>query len=748
MGLRHGSRAVNDFQWGMNYIYTALAEKVMMARKTVYVGVLGARAGPSMYKGRKVYWREYMGIGQVFSKHVRAVRAEMTPSQSEDGDVFEAVIHAAELVKEFCGTKKFLKRIILVTNGSGELSVSESDLAIKNLQDAGIRLTILGIDLENKEYETVDWESYGEQIGLSAAEVKQRRLSSEFFQNLAMSSPIVSYTTYEEADISIRYPHPVQPKSAKLFSCLLTIGDPRHAVSASTFEAKVVGYAASRTPKRLAATKFYKVRGALRELKSEREYLIKDEEKDPKDYDVVEAVSRDPGYMYGQDIQPIQEYEEQIMRPPEREVGIEIIGFLDKLSFKRFMAMGYCDYVVAENGDNLSQLKLSALVQSLINTDRYAFGRAVVSQKTQALRMVLLSPYRNGDGYDALVMCDLPFAEDFRDYRFPSLLEPKTISGKPLPPESTDGKRKIPTEETKADMHRVVNSLLNFDPIDDNNECIPNEAWDETNIELLNTYQDLPDPITHRIRQVLKERMVLHDAEIPPVDPQLIQWNYPVDELFKLAKPHIASLKQKLSMVEREPRKAVRRANPNARLGEAEVDLESLLAKGEEAQAPEEGAVGGPGLGLQAALDVAMVGVAGSNEDKPLAFDEALPPEFVPPEEISATNTLTDFRNLMKYLRLTEAKPELMKSMADDERIAKEPRQIVEEMIELTKSQVVERDLTPDEAFEYVETIKDESEKSGIAWSEIKPMVESILEVAPKKLKRLLNELLDSEYAN
>ena len=59
-----------------------------------------------------------------FFREVQSIQAEAQPQ--EKGDILDALIVSLDMLCRFCGTKKYRKRIFLITNGENSTNVENS----------------------------------------------------------------------------------------------------------------------------------------------------------------------------------------------------------------------------------------------------------------------------------------------------------------------------------------------------------------------------------------------------------------------------------------------------------------------------------------------------------------------------------------------------------------------------------------------------------------------------------------------
>ena len=76
--------------------------------------------------------------------------AEMDPQQS--GDIMDGMIVSLDMLNRFCGTKKYRKRIFLITDGErrAKTSKAELDSLKQQMNQNNVRLNVITLDFGNE----------------------------------------------------------------------------------------------------------------------------------------------------------------------------------------------------------------------------------------------------------------------------------------------------------------------------------------------------------------------------------------------------------------------------------------------------------------------------------------------------------------------------------------------------------------------------------------------------------------------
>ena len=94
------------------------------------------------------------------------------------------------------------------------------------------------------------------------------------------------------------------------------------------------------------------------------------------------------------------------------------------------MNLSAASQIIAQRTNEKAKMAISSLIHALFELEDYAVAR-LVTRDDRSPVLVLLAPEITPD-YECLIDVQLPFAEDFRSYRFPPLDRVATVSGKML----------------------------------------------------------------------------------------------------------------------------------------------------------------------------------------------------------------------------------------------------------------------------------------------------------------------------
>ena len=185
----------------------------------------------------------------------------------------------------------------------------------------------------------------------------------------------------------------------------------------------------------------------LAAVKTARTYQV-DDEAAPGGKRDVDRDELSKGYEYGRTAVHISESDQNVTNY-ETKAGMDLIGFVDKNQYERYLDMSRSALIVAQKTNDKASMALSSLIHALYELESYAVAR-FVSKDNKEPKILLLAPNIEPD-FECLYDVELPFAEDLRSYRFPPLDRVVTVSGKVLKVHRT-----LPTDDLQDAMNAYV----------------------------------------------------------------------------------------------------------------------------------------------------------------------------------------------------------------------------------------------------------------------------------------------------
>ncbi|KAL9087556.1 MAG: hypothetical protein Q9159_003572 [Coniocarpon cinnabarinum] len=548
---RHG-RDQSDLDWSMQYVWDKLAGIISTGRKTLYTSVIGLRTNGTDHNGPTEEDYENISVfkypSQMLLPDVRNLIKQLTPSDTDDGDAISAIIIAIQLIAEQCKQLKYKKQIIMTTNCTGTVEADQLGDIAQKLQDDGIELTVLGTDLDDAEF------GFKEEDKDDLKDANEQTLKRLVDQ----CGGVIG--TLKQAIEEIQVPRIYVPNSASTFKGQLTLSD--YATFGVAMEIDVERFPkimvkAASTAKRLAI----KTEGNGDSMKDftdlpdeeEREGVEKSlmrgsttyQVKDPNALDGTRDVERkdlNKGYEYGRELVAIDPADEHV-NMMETVSGMSIIGFVPRESLARFMNMSKANVIIAMRTNDLAAMALSSLIHTLYELDTCAVARLVTKNDRPPI-VVALTPWIEPD-FECLVDVELPFAEDFRQHKFPPLDRIPTLSGKVITEH-----RNIPSEELKHAMAAYVDGM-------DISKADRDEDGQETEYLKL---EDNFSPKVNRINQAIKHRAIHPDNPVPPPLDILTKFSHPPEHILKQTQKHLDKLIEAAN-VKKVPPKSMSRRN-------------------------------------------------------------------------------------------------------------------------------------------------------------------------------------------
>ncbi|KAF3929000.1 hypothetical protein ABW19_dt0208141 [Dactylella cylindrospora] len=504
MGSHNHGRTETDLEYIQRYLWDRITTTVSNGRKTDTIAVVGFRTASSdnsLVQNDENY--ENISIlspmGQFLMPQIRVLQSTLRPSRTEKGDGISALVVAIDIIEKYCKRLKYIRNIVLLTNGNGSYDFDGFDDIVAQIKDQGINLTILGVDFDDPDF------------GYMEDNKPAQKASNEVSLRKLCDSCDGIFGTIAEAIEEIQRPRTKKTRPIASFKGQLTIGDELNAPK-STLVIDVERYPRTMIAKPPSASSFavsneeVPVADGLQKIRNTRTYQVEDETAPGKSVD-IEREEMAKGYLYGRTIVPISAEDHEIVKF-ETAACLKIIGFIPKSGFERPISMSNANIIVASRMNDRAIVALSSFIHAIYELDSLAIGRLVVKDDRPPI-MVALAPVIEPD-YECLVEVQLPFAEDLRTYKFAPLDVVKTLTGKLL-----EKHRLIPTEELQEAMDDYV------------------DAMDLTKLEGLNDPgllfaqpDDMFSPLLHRIQQVIRFRAtVLDENQLPDINPVLLAYS-------------------------------------------------------------------------------------------------------------------------------------------------------------------------------------------------------------------------------
>lgn len=556
------SSEVTDLNWGLQYIYSEISNKILSGRKTDVVGVVGVNSDTTQNMFAEEPGFEHIDIItpiQQFNLDLLLdAKKKLVPNSDNKGDLISGIVVATQMIKLYTKALKYTRNIVVLTNGNGFMDLEDDGGIIKQLNENGIVVKVMGIDFDDEEGDFIE-----------EFKSEEKRENEEKLKGFVERCEDGVFATYKEARDSLDIPKVKTVKPIRSFTGELVLSDPEQQPQNRVMSIGVEVFPCTRRATAMTASNYAtsKIESAdapsstpnqkgLLAVKWDREYYV-DDENEIGGKKELDRDSLENGYRYGSEIVYItKEEEEAIMFPTS--ASLDIIGFVRKTSVPPYMLMGHTDYIVGTRGNNRDTVAMSAFARALFETDNFGLAR-YVSKDGRDPQLVVLMPYIKAE-VEALVFCQLPFAEDQRMFILPSLTSLETRSGSKT---VTTHSRLLPTKEMVTAMDEYVDAmdLSKLKGEDD-------EAW--------LTMEECFNPSIHHIKNVVKECAVSQDYDkIPAPLPILTRYSQPAEELTEDAKPQLELLKHLFEI--KEQFKEAKKRKTEQTEGQTGLDLDALL---------------------------------------------------------------------------------------------------------------------------------------------------------------------------
>ncbi|KAF7506322.1 ATP-dependent DNA helicase II subunit 2 [Endocarpon pusillum] len=563
MGRKHQGRNETDFDWAMRYVWDKITTTVATGRKTLLIGVLGLKTDGTKNElaadESYAHITLFHPISQILMPDLRRLREVIKPSKTDQGDAVSAIVLAIHMIINQCKQLKYRRRIVLVTDGKGYIDSDPDSLndIIKKINGDNMELVVLGVDFDDPEY------------GFKEEEKPPQKTENEAFLRDLTEKCHGVFGTMAQAVEELDIPRLKTIKPIHSYRGTLTLGDPKEYDTALSID--VERFPRTMIAKPPSASAFVLRSDGGEPTQSTGTMVADGEENEATQrngntltnvrsaysYTVADAdapggkkdVARDDlakGYEYGRTVVPISESDENITKL-ESEAGMEIVGFVPKDKYERYMAMGTSNIVVAQKTNDKAVIALSSLIHALFELDAYAVARVVKKDGSDPL-LILLSPSVEKD-YECLIENQLPFSEDVRSYRFPPIDKIITVSGKVVTQH-----RNLPTKDLSQAMSDFVDKM-DISHFDRNDE---GEAGEYMALE------DTFSPVLHRIEQAKRWRAVRPMEPLPPVPEVLLKYSQQPEELQREAKPALQRLMKAADVKKVPPKVKGRKRNREA----------------------------------------------------------------------------------------------------------------------------------------------------------------------------------------
>ncbi|KAK9322775.1 SPOC like C-terminal domain-containing protein [Lipomyces orientalis] len=536
------AKGQSDIEMCIKYICDKIGSKVLSERKTDVVGIVGVGTDDTLnrmseddaYKHISILFQ----IRQFLYRDYQLLPKKLVPSLKSHGDLISGLVVAMDAMAQYCRHLKYTKNIVILSNCAGPVDFSGIDGIIDKLAEMKVNLSILYVRPErrltavfNHHHSTV-----GADEGTSTAMQRANHdLLTDFIDSVVGRELNAVLAPFAEVLRDLEIPHVRKVRSTNSYNGTLTIGDPNQFNDALVIPVERFAYVKKATP--ISSVAYTKPKGTVptsptrptatrlgRKVKYEIT-VSKESEDGKKEKNVQEVEKGDlkKGYRYGASVVPLSAEEEDNLRFLTI-ASLDIIGFVPFETIGPWQLLTETNFVIAKRNEQEATLCLSSLIHAMFENQLYGVAR-FVSKSDRLPVMILLMPFIT-EAFEALVETQLPFAEDVRSYKFPSLEIIRTIKGKILKEHHY-----LPTQEMKNNMKDYINAMdiSNLTP-----EGLVGRLDDPDGREFA-AVGEIFNPVLANTRHAIMYRALHPDDELPPPSDSLLRDTYPPEALVKQA---------------------------------------------------------------------------------------------------------------------------------------------------------------------------------------------------------------------
>jgi ATP-dependent DNA helicase 2 subunit 2 len=158
MGKTHSGRDESDLDWALRYIWDKVTTTVAANRKTFNIGVIGLGTDETHNQLEDDEAYRHISVlqplSQILMPDLRRLLTVIRPSNTDNRDAVSALILAIDLIIKHCKQNKWIRKIVLVTNGLGHIDTDPENAKeiVKKINSDGIDVVVLGVDFDDAEY--------------------------------------------------------------------------------------------------------------------------------------------------------------------------------------------------------------------------------------------------------------------------------------------------------------------------------------------------------------------------------------------------------------------------------------------------------------------------------------------------------------------------------------------------------------------------------------------------------------------
>ncbi|XP_042886525.1 X-ray repair cross-complementing protein 5-like isoform X2 [Penaeus japonicus] len=342
---------------------------------------------------------------------------DQLPYGKTSADWLDALVVAMDLLHDPDGSRFSSKKIVLMTDFSGEFSDDQASKIIAGLNNSGIELSVIGPEIMDDDNSDDDMDGPGSSNGRSKNNSTGNPInwngkpkSAVQLAGEALITRIVSEVdgiicSFDEAIPQLIF---FQKKSAGSanWNTVLDIGPDFQIAITGKIKIK---HATVPTWKKMHA------HDESAAIISETSYHRHDDAQTA--VDEAEVIM---GYKYGTTLVPFSDEDAQMKFSSDSPRALSVLGFTRSSNVRHNRRAGDQVLVVTgREGDETAAVALSALIQALVELDMVAITRRIYNKNSNPVMGALFPEVTKK--YECFIWIPLPFQEDIRLFTFPSL---------------------------------------------------------------------------------------------------------------------------------------------------------------------------------------------------------------------------------------------------------------------------------------------------------------------------------------
>ncbi|KIO24865.1 hypothetical protein M407DRAFT_211773 [Tulasnella calospora MUT 4182] len=599
------TKEVTNLEWALEFVLLKVQEMIFAGRKTDQCGVIlfGTKKTKNCINeanGGYDHVTEYIPIAQPTQQTLDLISA-IKPSKVQ-GDALDGLIVAIQTQATYLGKKKtWTRKITVLTDGESPLNTEDWEGTAEKLNELDVRATIIGVDFDDEDFKEEDKseqktqnEEFYQQLG---SQIEKCLIGScyQALEDCALPDIKTVKPAAKHIILRLGYHYPDQvddeaddgeaEKGIEISARVHKVSSKASPVSLKRFIKRgddVMDDAEERKPDVGGAVYApveretrYHLRPPAQEKKEEDdEVKLEDgdaENEVPTLGDLVDAEDLVKGYKYGATWVLVDEEFDKL--PTKAGIEAGVIGFMHASKFQRWYLMGEIYSLSADDKSIRSQIALSSFIRGMVIKDVLAIVRWVHADGADP-KMAVCCPIVEVER-DYLFMARVPFAEDLRNYTFPSLDDLKNKKG-----EAATKHPFVTTDEMVTAMEKWVDKMDLMEAAEDADGAP--EPW----FDMSASY----NPAIHRLKTALFHGSVFPDLEnnpIPPPHPELTKYLEPPPEVVERSKRALEKLKKAVDVKLVPPKvRGKKKANDVDATMHTEDDFDVTDLLGEDAAGP------------------------------------------------------------------------------------------------------------------------------------------------------------------